>query len=538
MAKQTQILIKGTLILSLAGLIAKIVSVFYKVPLEYLTGTVGLGYYQETYPLYSLLTAAGLIGIPNSISKLVAEEIARKEYNEAQQTFKYAFILSGILGLLVSLLLILFGRQMIHAENIKESGYYALMGLSIAPFFISTAGAIRGYLQGMQMMYPTAISQIIENLFKVILGIGFVVILLNQQKSIAVAIGGAAVGVSLGFVLSTLYLSFVYIRQRKAIFERIRAQKQKQVFSFYKVAKKIAFMAVPVTIASAAFSIMGLIDNITLPRILNDVIIAEGLRMKEGSFLIGVFGKVQTIISVPLVLSVSLIISIVPSISAASVLSNKEELIHKIKESIEIAIKIGLPAATGIMVLSSPILTFIYGEPEGYDYLMFYASCLVFIILSQSMIGILQGMTRHYVPVFIVLGSAVLKIIVNVVLINSSLKGYGAMIGTLVFYSSICISSFFMIKKEVGLHLDIYHTFGKPILACIVMGGVTYLSFLGLHLVIQSNAGVTLISVAIGVLTYGVLMTFLRAFTRDEIMILPKHNKIITWLEKHQLIRD
>lgn len=538
MAKQTQILIKGTLILSLAGLIAKIVSVFYKVPLEYYTGTVGLGYYQVTYPLYSLLTAAGLIGIPNSISKLVAEEIARKEYNEAHQTFRYAFILSGLLGLLVSVLLIVFGRLIIHAENIEQSGYYALMGLSIAPVFISTAGAIRGYLQGMQIMYPTAISQIIENLFKVFLGIGFVIILLNQNKSISVAIGGAAVGVSLGFVFSTLYLSYVYFKHRRGIYERIRAQKTQQKFSFSKIAKKIALMAIPVTIASAAFSIMGLIDNVTLQRSLHELITAEGIQIEQGKYLIGVLGKVQTIISVPLVLSVSLIISIVPSISAASVLRNKDELKHKIKESVEIALKIGLPAATGIMVLSGPILTFVYGEPDGNDYLMFYAASLVFIILSQSLIGILQGMTRHYVPVLIVLGSAVLKILVNIILIHTSLGGYGAMIGTFIFYVSICLSCYFTIKKETGIHLDVYHTFGKPILSSVIMGTVTYGAYLGIHQIISSNAVVTLLSVFIGVTVYGVLMTFLRAFTRDEIMILPRHDKIIQWLEKHQLIRD
>lgn len=538
MAKQTQILIRGTLILSLAGLIAKIVSVFYKVPLEYLTGTVGLGYYQETYPLYSLLTAAGLIGIPNSISKLVAEEIARKEFKEAHQTFRHAFILSGALGLVVSLLLLVFGKYTIHAVNIKESGYYALMGLSIAPVFISTAGAIRGYLQGMQIMHPTAISQIIENMFKVILGIGFVVLLLNQQKSIAVAIGGAAVGVSLGFVLSTLYLSTVYLSHRKTIYQRISTQKHVQNFTFSQIAKKIALMAIPVTIASAAFSIMGLIDNNTLPRILGDLMIAEGLQMKEGNFLIGVLGKVQTIISVPMVLSVSLIISVVPSISAASVLSNKEELRHKIKESIEIALKVGLPAATGIFVLAGPILTFIYGEPEGSDFLMFYAASLVFIIVSQSLIGILQGMTRHYVPVFIVLGSALIKIIVNVLLISSPLKGYGALIGTLVFYSGICFSCYYVIKKEVQLKLDLYHTFGKPMISSAVMGVATYGAYTGIHRIVSSNAAVTLLSVVIGVLIYGVLMVFLKAFTRDEIMIMPQHQKILSWLEKRQLIRD
>jgi stage V sporulation protein B len=283
---------------------------------------------------------------------------------------------------------------------------------------------------------------------------------------------------------------------------------------------------------------MGLIDNLTLQRILSNKIFVEGFTIIEGKYLIGVMGKVQTIISVPLVLSVSLIISVVPSISAASVLKNKAELKHKIQESIEIAIKIGLPAATGIMVLAGPILTFVYRESEGYDYLMFYAASLVFIILSQSLIGILQGMTRHYAPVFIVLGSGLVKILVNILLMNTALGGYGAMIGTFIYYAMICISCYVIIKKETAMHLDKFHTFGKPILSSVVMGAVTYGAYYLIHQFIASNAIVTLLSVFIGMLIYGVLMTFLRAFTRDEITILPHHNKIIYWLEKHQLIRD
>lgn len=538
MTKQSQTMIRGTVILTLAGVFAKIISAFYKVPLAHLTGTVGLSYYNAVYPLYSMLTAAALIGIPNSVSKLVAEEIAKKEYHKAHQTFRMAFVMTAILGLIVSLLLFGFSDTIIKLFHWKEGTYYSLVGLSFAPLFIAVAGAIRGYMQGMQIMIHSAISQIIENTFKVIIGIGLVVILLNLDKSIAQSVGGAAFGVSLALLLSTLYLSVVYLKKRPKIKENIDKYDGKVKYSRKELAKKISYIAVPVTVASAAYSIMSTIDSLTLPMFLRTPMIAESIQITQGQYILGVFAKVQTIVNVPMVISISLIISVVPSISAANVHQDKKELVHKINEAMEMAIKLSLPAAVGIFVLAKPILNFVYQNPEGSDYLKLFALSLIFMIVSQSLIGVLQGLSRYYLPLVIVLIASAVKIVTNITLINSPLEGYGSLIGTNLFYLVITFLSYGAIKKIVSFKQTYYHTFVKPLIASAFMGIITYFTYVLVHNLVKSNALATLSAVFIGMTVYVFIMTVLKGFTRDEIMILPKHDRIIKYLDKHHFVKD
>ncbi len=525
MSKVSTTWIRGTLMLTLAGIIAKVISAFYKVPIERMTGTVGLGYYQNIYGLYSLLTAASLVGIPNSISKLVAEELSKKEYRKAHDIFRCALVLTGGIGFVISFLLIFFGRTVCNVMGWESGSYYALLGMGIAPFFVSIAGAIRGYLQGMQQMAPTAISQIIENLIKVVVGIGLLSMLLQQGYDIPVAIGGAAFGVSLGFVCSTMFLLLMYLRQHKRIMQRVKQQKSQESFGF--LLRKIGVIAVPITVASAALSIVLAIDAITLPRLLNTSIFMENKWIYEGTYINGVLGKIQTIINVPLVLSVSLIISIVPTISAANTKKTKNELKRKILEGIEIAVKLALPATVGIAILAKPILNFVYQEPEGYRYLQVMALGLIFMILAQSMTGILQGLSRYYTALSIVLISAGVKLILNIVFITLGFQGIGVTVATVLYYMLMTGLSYIQIKKEVGIQQDIIHVYGKPALASIIMGGIVYIVFQSVHRLLQSNSLALIISVGVGGVTYVAVMVFLKAFSEEELRIVPNGEKLI-----------
>lgn len=545
MTKQSQKMIRGTLILTFLGIFAKVISAFYKVPLGNMTGMYGLGLYNTTYPLYSMLTAAGLIGIPNSVAKLVAEELALNEYNKAHQTFRIAFMITGVLGLAISLILFAFSRQIVDVSGWAPGSYYALIGLSFAPLFIGVAGAIRGYLQGMQEMLPTGVSQIIENLFKVIIGIGLVSLLQSSGKSIPIQVGGAALGVSVGMFLSAIYLCIVYVKKRKGIKQHIELHDNNINYSKKEIAKKIGFIAIPVTIASASYSVFALIDSLTIPSLLSDSILVEGQMIKVGTYVMGLFGKVQTIVNVPLVISVSLIISIVPSISAANAKKDKNELKLKIKEAIEIGIKLAFPAAAGIAVLAEPILNLLYPDADGYRYLQVLAISLVFMILSQSFIGILQGLSKYYAALNVVVIAGVIKLIANLILIPTSLKGYGALVGTVLYYVVITCLSYLVMKKQVNFKQSLTHSVLKPLISSIIMGIITYFSYEIVHNMLlgnlsslYSNVIATFVGVLIGMGTYGVVMVSLKAFTRDEIMILPKSKRIIEWLEKHRLIKE
>lgn len=528
MTKQTQRFIKGTLILSIAGMLAKVISVFYKVPLEHLTGTVGLGLYQAVYPLYSVLTAAALIGIPNSISKIIAEDIAKKEYRKAHLTFRTGLFLTTGIGMLISLVLIVFGRQIVEVLPWEKGTYYVLLGLSISPAFVGIAGAIRGYMQGMQEMVPTAVSQIIENTMKVVVGIGLVVFFIRIDAGLPVTVGGAAFGASAGFIIASLYLLFVYLRKRTALRKRLEQDQHKGHYDRKRILMKIGYIAVPVTIASATFSIMSLIDSLTISSFIRGTIEAESKMVEESSYILGLIAKAQMVINVPLVLSVSLIINIVPSISAANVLKNKDELRFKIWEGIDMAIKLALPAAVGIIVLAEPILTLLFREGEGAYYLQLYGVALVLMILSQSLTGMLQGLSKYYVPLRIVFMAAAVKLVLNILLLEP-FHGQAAMFSTIVYYLVISVGSYYMIRRNVDFKVKLFQTYGKPLLASSLMGGITYFSYRFLYGIYPSNTIATLLSVAVGMTVYLVTMLLMKAFNEDELMIMPFHDKLMKW---------
>ncbi len=542
MTKQTQTFIRSALILSLAGIIAKVISAFYKIPLKILTGTAGVGYYNAVYPIYSILTAAALMGIPNSVAKLVAEELANKEYNKAHQTFRISFIITVTMGLIVSALFLIFRNEIVDLFK-WDGSVYAIAGLGLAPLFIGIAGAIRGYLQGMQDMVPSGISQIIENTFKVLIGISLVVYFQKMGYSLPQQIGGAALGVTGGLFLSALYLSLVYLSKRKDIKAHIKANDKQVKYSRKKIAKKIAYLAVPVTIASASYSIMTFIDSSTLSLILSKPMFIDGLKMvidskviSVGTYTIGVLGQVQAIVNVPLVISLSLIISIVPSISAANAKKNGEELKAKIREATEIGAKLSIPAAMGIYVLAGPLLQLIFGDQEGTIYLQGYTLCLVFMILSQSLIGILQGLGKYYIALIVVVGGAVTKVLLNIIIIRSSLGAFGAIIGTLGYYMFIALTCYVIIRKLTHFTQSFVHAYLKPVIASGIMGIIVYFTYEFVHKSQNSNILGIGISVIIGIIAYGIAMICLKAFTKDEIAILPKHERILSWLEKRKLI--
>ena len=184
MTKQTEKLVKGTLLLTIAGIVAKIFSAFYRIPLAYLVKDEGIGYFFTVYPMYALLTSAALVGIPNAVSKLVAEEVAIGAYKKAHKTFKDALVLTTLLGLIVSLVMFFGADFFIKIGDWPVGTKYSIWGFAIAPVFVSIIGATRGYFQGLNRMKPTAMTQIIENAVKLVVGISLVMILLGRGFSL------------------------------------------------------------------------------------------------------------------------------------------------------------------------------------------------------------------------------------------------------------------------------------------------------------------------------------------------------------------
>ena len=186
-----QSLVKGTIILGAAGIFAKFLGIFFRIPLVMLIGDEGVGYYQMSYPLYMFIISAAT-GIPVAVSKLVSERNAAGDIDGSFQVLKEALKLMAFLGTGISLSLILFGRPIVEFLKWDEKAYLSLLGVSLAPMLIYVMDAFRGFFQGQQNMNSTAVSQIIEQAGRVVCGVGLAIFL--YPMGIEYSAAGAAFG--------------------------------------------------------------------------------------------------------------------------------------------------------------------------------------------------------------------------------------------------------------------------------------------------------------------------------------------------------
>jgi stage V sporulation protein B len=529
MTEQTNKLVKGAMLLSFAGMIAKIFSALYRIPLARLVGQEGMGYYETVYPIYSLLVSALLIGIPNAISKLTSEKIANDDYYNANNIFKYSRYVIVIMGVIISLFMFFGANFMIERWEWKSETKYVIRGLSLSPIFISITGTYKGYFQGMQKMLPTALTQIIENVTKVILGISITYLLVKSNYSVSFAVGGAAIGTTLGFLLSAVYIYIYYLKHKNTIKLNTEIRLKDRV-KFITVTRNIIKVAIPITIASASYSIMRVIDSNTVFKRLTTI------NKDVANKMMGQLGYAFTIINVPLTISLALMITIVPAISIAVAKNNYKDLINKIVICIRFSLLLALPAAIGIIILSEPLMNMLYHTSAGHEYLMLLGICLVLIIIGQALAAILQGMGKYYIPLVSLFVSVIIKYIINYYLIASDLQLMGAVIGSICYYAIYVLINYIIIKRATNFRIDILKVVLKPMISTIIMGISVFFVYSGVHNIINSNTLATLISIIAGIVIYGLMLIITKTLKEEDFVFIPYHESIVSKLKKLKLI--
>ena len=517
MSNQTQKFVKGALILSIAGLIAKVLSAFFRVPLTALIGDEGLGYYGLAYPIYTLFSAIAIVGIPSTIAKLVAEKRVQGKDAEAHQIFAHTFKLMLIVGSIMSALVIIGAPWLVKVLNWEEKAIYSLWGLGLSPLFVCIMGVYRGYFQGMQDMVPTAISQVVENAGRFVVGLALAVLFMPD---VAKAAGGATFGAVAGGVFGSLILSVIYLKRRKNIM--IEVEKTKKVSStlaFRETAKKVLWIAIPISIGGAVNSIITMIDSGLVVMRLRDF----GISAAQATGLYGQLTKVATFINFPLTFGMALIIGLVPSISEAMARNDKKELHDKIELGTRFALLISFPASIGLAVLAYPIMSFIYPTyPDGGGVLAVAAFSIVFVMLGQALTGILQGMGNVWAPIYAIIGAAIVKAIGNYILVATPLGVTGAAIASIAGYATFTLINYYVVRRDTGFRLNTMFVVIKPLIASLIMGASAYGASKVLGKVLdmssmRNNAIMTLGSVLVGAVVYVIVLVISGGISKEDI---------------------
>lgn len=513
-----QSLLRGTIILGAAGITAKFLGIFFRWPLIMLIGDEGVGYYQMSYPLYTFFVAIAS-GIPVAVSKMVSEKNALGDLEGTRDVLDKALLLMIIIGGGFSAMLFIFSGNIIHLFKWDARSYYSLIGIASAPIFISVLGAFRGFFQGFQNMNPTAVSQIIEQFGRVIIGVGLAYLLLS--RGIEYSAGGAAFGAAAGGILAGIYLIIVYIRNMNSIFYSSNANIKHFKFlsnlrSNYETMNKLLYIAIPISLGATVGTIMSLIDSLLVPQLL----LSAGFSYKQSTILFGqLTGKAFVLINVPLTLSVALCASIVPIIAEAFILNNKKEVFIKVQSAMKISMVIAIPCCFGLYCMASPILQLIFpGHSDGYAILRYLSISIPFIILAQTSTAILQASGKYIRPVLNLGIGCIIKIIITYLLVPiATINIFGSVIGTICGYIAASVLNLISMRREMKISINLYEVLVKPLFAAIIMiVAVAFVYVLAVSYT-GSNALSCLASVFTGVIIYAIFIVMFGIFKYDYV---------------------
>lgn len=499
-------LIRGTLILASAGIIAKFLGFFFRIPLINMIGEEGIGLYQLTYPLYTFLLALAA-GIPVALSKMISERVALNNKKEAVKIFRTSIVVMAVFGISSSASLVVFSETIINSFKWTKEAVYSLMGISLAPAFTCLLSVYRGYFQGLQVMEPPAVSQIMEQLIRICVGVGLAYIML--PRGIDMAAGGAAFGATAGALAALVWMMLMYRGNRIECFQGEKTRGALYLFG------EMLRIAIPISIGQAIGSIMALIDSIQVPGLL----MSSGYSYQMATRLYGqLTGKAHVLINVPLTLSMALAQSTVPAISEMNAIRSLKSVHRTIHTIFKFGMIIALPCCAGLYALSKPILMLIFqGRGDGWRLLQILSVAALFIIIAQVCTSILNGIGKTILPVATMFFGCIIKIIISMIFIPvQSLNINAAAYSTLFSYVVVALLDFIFVVKYTRVRLPFYNTFVGPAISSAVM----IISVIFVYIRIQDWTGrgnlATVLSILAGMSVYIALLLLTRTITRDE----------------------
>jgi len=518
----------GAAILAAAGLIGKVIGMFYRVWLTDLISSEGMGLYGTPYSVYSFLLVVSSAGLPTAISKLTNERFVSGDRAGAKWILKKTRRILMCTGLAATLLMALLSKPLatVMGDPAAAPGFVAL-----APslFFVCLISSYRGYFQGAQNMTPTAVSQTIETVGKVVLG--FVLVGIMAPHGLIWGAVAAILGVTGAEFMALIFMFARYMLDGKkhAQADNVPAQ---PVEHFYK---KLFAIAIPVTVGASMMPIVNLVDASLVVNRLTGI----GFVLEDAREMYGVLtGMVNTMVNMPAVITLSFSMSLVPAVSSAMTRGDQDDLHRTVGTALKLALMIGSAAAVGMGVLSHNILRLLYSsQPEnclvtGGELLSVMAIGVLFLALVQTTTGMLQGMGKASYPVKTLAVGLVAKILLNYVLIGiPEVNVMGAAYATVACYGISAIGNVLMVLKVSKTRLKVVDALVRPAVAAGAMGVAVGLYAYKMSGVLR-NSILTLSAVCVGVAVYVVMAFVMRALTPEELKMIPGGRRLTRLMNK------
>ncbi len=576
-----QSFLKGAMVLGGSMVVVRLMGMVYKILLSGMYGGVGTGLFNAAYALYNPLFMLSTAGFPIAISRMVSESMTKKRYRDVKQIHKISVPMFVVIGLACFVAMVI--GSFIYVKIIQaEDTIFALLCLSPTIFFGCLMSIYRGYFEGMRNMTPTAISEIIEAACKLFLGFSasFITmkICMNQYYSsgfvmgikcsseaeanaaaVPLAIGAAITGISLGSLFGFLFLFIRYKHRGDGIStEDLRNAPPPKSNS--TIRNTMIRTAIPIGLGSIIMSIGDMVDSTLVQTRIYNIMESDpdSLLNVYGSlipdevyyggnthiYLYGCYGIALTLMMLVTAVTQVFGTTALPSVTAAYTSGDKEKLKKSMETVLRVTVLVTIPSGIGLSVLAEPLLSLIYSSPSvaneveiGSKVLTVMGISVIFIATSTPLCSMLQAVGRMDVPLKLFTAGMIMKIIVNYVLVGiPEINIQGANVGSMVCYGFVTVVAMFVLCRRTKVVPDFVSILVKPLIAAVICGVAAYFSEILFDIVFTQKIA-TILAVIVAILVYFLALLLIRAIKKEDLLQMPKGNKIVKILEKRRLIR-
>lgn len=507
--------LKGTLILTVSSIVVKVIGSLNWIILSRVLGGEGIGLYQMGFPIYLMAITLSSAGIPVAISIITAEKLAQKDFLGAKRVFNVSLRLLFVTGLVFASALFFGAHWLIDNHWIRDSrAYYSIIALAPAVFFVTFLASFRGYLQGWQIMTPTAASEIVEQLMRVVTMIVFANMFMPH--GLAYAAGGASMGAGVGAFCALLVLMWFYGRLK----QKLKADLQQQNplatrESARAIISRLLRLALPVSMSSLMLPVVANLDLLIVPQRLE----AAGFHISQATEFFGYLtGMAVPLINLATIFTAAMTISLVPAISESRALNDVFGIRAKTRTAFRVALIITCPCFVGMYFLAEKIAALIYNAPGAADAIQTMSVGILLLGLHQISTGILQGLGRTSIPVINMILAAAVKVFLSWTLTTIPTLGIkGAAMATVVDFGLAAVLNMIFIYKYTGFALSFSGVF-KPAVSAAAMGAAVYGV---ITLAVSWGAWAILAAIAVAVPVYGGVLLAVGGMGKDDLESLP-----------------
>ncbi|WP_093793747.1 putative polysaccharide biosynthesis protein [Sporomusa acidovorans] len=512
-------LLQGTLVLTIGGMVVKVIGSLNWIILSRVLGGEGIGLYQMAFPVYLLALSLSSAGIPVAISIITAEKVALQDYRGANRVFYLSLAILTATGIALSTLVYFGAEWLIEYKVIRDPrAYYALLALSPAILLVTLLSSFRGYLQGWQNMTPTAVSQIVEQLFRVGAMLLFAVWLL--PRGIEYAAGGASMGAGAGAAAGLGVLLYYYWRLQRKCKQELPQEKPKLYIHepAGSIVRRIVVLALPVSLASIMLPLVQNLDLLIVPARLE----VAGYTVEQATELFGYLtGMGVPLVNLATIITAALATSIVPAVSEAKSLGDTGQIRERAVTAMRLTTIVTIPAVAGLWVLGTPIAAFVYHAPAAGEVVRVLSWGVYLLGIHQVTTGVLQGMGYTVLPVINMGIAAAAKVLLNWNLTAMPALGIqGAGWATNADFGVAALLNLYFVAKYTGFRMDLRGLW-KSILAAAIMAASIDVIY---QLMVRDGVGdaiATLFAICLAGIIYAAVLLMLGGLTENDVRRIP-----------------